>query len=236
MRLSLLILCLVITGCRSEPPIDYEFSFRESQFDEEFFRLVGTQGVKVWEYLHREPNGLRILLPEEADANMVGIATRGQIAGDFEVTINYEIIDFHQPTNGFGVGPGIYLKTESTDQAVAVLSRLKREKEGDVYNAYHSRKRDDGTTQHRPEFTTTDTLAGRLRLTRKGEVLSYYVSDAKSENFELIHSVPLNRNDVSIVRFGVDRGGANVPVEVLFKELSIRTKTPVSVGPTQQAE
>lgn len=54
---------------------------------------------------------------------MVGFANRFPISGDFEFTARYTIVTCDSPGQGYGAGPGIYIKTHSPGENAAVLAR-----------------------------------------------------------------------------------------------------------------
>lgn len=232
--LTLLISLTIATiGGGADSEVVYRFDFRESQFDEESLRLVGSEDTIVWESIQREPQGLRMTLRADSEDGMVGVANRFPIRGDFEITASYEIVNFEPPLVGYGAGPGIYIKTLSSDDNTAVLARLIRVQEGNVLSAYFATNRPDGSRWHQPSFTKTDATSGVLRMVRTGDSLKYYVAGPDSKDFKLLRSAPLGSQDVAIVRLGVDQGGSNANVEVLWKDLTIRVQS-TKWGPSRQ--
>lgn len=203
---------------------EYSFSFLGSQFDGEYFRLLGSEDVKAWDFIHREAAGLRMALPAGTDVQMVGFANRFPVRGDFEITAKYTILKCDSPDQGYGAGPGIYIKTLSTSENAAVLARLNRPAEGDVYSSYVATLRRDGTHWQQPMFTETNSVSGSLRLVRNGETLEYSVAEGRSRDFHVIRHVRLGCEDVVIVRTGVDKGGSAGAIEVVWEELTIRMR------------
>ncbi len=222
------VLCFLLAaaGGRDDSMTEYCFSFLGSQFDEEYFRLLGSEDVKAWDFIHREAAGLRMALPAGTDVQMVGIANRFPVSGDFEITAKYTILKCDSVDQGYGAGPGIYIKTLSSGENTAVLSRLNRPAEESIYNAYFATLRRDGTRQHQPMFTETSSASGSLRLVRNGETLEYSVAEEESKEFRLIRQLRLDAEDVAVVRVGVDKGGSEAAVEVLWEELTIRMRPP----------
>jgi hypothetical protein len=222
-------LCLLLAAAGGQEAnwTEFNFSFLRCQFDDDHLRLLGSGDAKAWDFIHREVEGLRMALPAGSDVEMVGVASRFPVCGDFEITARYTILKCDPTAQGSGTGPGIYIKTLSTGENTAVLARLNRPTEGEVYNAYFATQRRDGTRQHQPVFTETNSLSGSLRLVRSGETLEYFVAEGESRDFRLIRDVRLGSEDIAVVRVGVDHGGSDAAIEVLWEELTIGMRPPV---------
>lgn len=219
-----ILLCffLAALGDNNNAVTEYNFDFTDSQFDQDYLRLMASEDVNAWDFIYREPVGLRMALPADRDVQMVAFANRFPVRGDFEITAKYTILHSDSPAQGYGTGPGIYIKTLSSGESVAVLARLIRPAEGNVYSAYFATLRRDGSRWHQPTFEETNSTRGSLRLTRIGKNLQYYVAEGDSRDFRLVRAIRLGSNDVAIVRVGVDKGGSESAIEVIWEELEVR--------------
>src|SRR5262245_36903256 len=86
-------------------------------FDSHFARY-GYQPTRT---IAKEPKGVRIRLPARA-VNVVqtGLYSYFSLAGDFEVTADYELIDLPPPQGGYGVSCGIGVDTLGPGGMVAL--------------------------------------------------------------------------------------------------------------------
>ena len=75
----------------------------QQKINRELFALTGPNAR---EQMFEEPEGLRIVLPSDAERqDPIGLVTRFPIRGDFEITAAYEILRSDKPSAGYGTGP-----------------------------------------------------------------------------------------------------------------------------------
>jgi hypothetical protein len=82
-------------------------------------------------------------------------------------------------------------------------------------NAQGERQRD---RYHKP----TGTRSGRLRLARRGSVVTCLVAEDDRNDFQPIQEFELGTADLSVVRVAADTGNSNSPVEVRIGDFAIQ--------------
>ena len=232
--ISLLVACNVFwlpldeTVCAAAPPPEHAYSidFRTTQFDNDDLRLFGA-GTS--QFVKPTKEGLAISAPQDKQVKELGFGPRFTIRGDFEITAGFEMTRLDDPDAGYGVGPSLYIATNSPAEDAATVSRLKRIKEGDVFSTRLATsipqpggkpKRD-----HSVKLFDTTAKAGRLRLVREGKTLRYLVSDAEPDAvFRELKQIEFTDADVTLVRVALNRNGAATPAEMRWLDFSVTAK------------
>lgn len=205
---------------------EYTVSFDGGRFDNRQLQLVGDGAAS---FVAPTAEGLRIRIPRtQSSAREVGFAPRFTVHGDFEIVASYKLIKLNDPDRGYGVGPSIYIDTVSADKAAATVARIKRPKEGDIYNAHNAwTPRNAAAGEARKQsvrFFKTDVQEGKLRLVRSGKKLRYFVSEGGKGDFRQIREVTFTGGDVRLIRVSLSRNGAGTPAEVLWKDFTVRAE------------
>jgi serine/threonine protein kinase len=208
--------------------------FRGRPIDTHLFRLAGP---KARQQMTVEPEGLRIALPAPGvQPQPTGLIANFPVSGDFEITTSYELLQADKPANGFTVGVQLYLLMESPTQEAVLLGRFNTSDQGDVYNCARLGTHAEGKRRYHSDYYPTGTRAGRLRLARRGSLVSYLVAEAEREEFREIHKANLGTDDLKIVRVAADTGNSDSPVEVRIGDLEIRAlKVPAEFSPPPSA-
>src|SRR5262249_26799190 len=135
-----------------------------------------------------EENGLRINLPPTRQKrDPVGLELRLPLAGNFEVTLGYEILEVHRSRNPYGDGVELYLMTQtSTKEAIAFAHGLRPNGKP----TYLCRCMTDGKDGKRiPKAEPRDipagaaTGVGQLRVSRRGDEVTLWVADGAGGEF-----------------------------------------------------
>lgn len=200
---------------------EYTLDFRNHSFDNRRLRLIGTGATAL---LKPASEGLSVSLPAGTALDEVGFAPRFRLRGDFQITLDYKMVDVTRPKQGYGVGPGIYVMTASEDRQAATLGRVFRVKEGHVFTAHQARESDgDGSRQQSVRFFDTEADQGQLRLERIGNRLQYSVAGSDG-SWRMLHETEFTDADVTLARMALNRNGAGdtIPATVLFRSAVIR--------------
>src|SRR5580700_3023856 len=100
-------------------PQELDTTVSPKAYDTHFARYGYSPGKAIV----REPRGFRFQLPaREKGVGQTGVYSYFALAGDFEVSATFELIDAMPPLSGYGVTCGIAVDTEGPDGGV-VLSR-----------------------------------------------------------------------------------------------------------------
>jgi|GEM_PF-920625 len=203
---------------------EYEVDFRNSRFDNARLRLMGPGAQTL---IRPSPDGLVISMPRGSHADEVGFAPRFSLRGDFEITLEYELIRIAQPKEGYGVGPTVYIITVSEEEDAATVGRLHRVEEGQVHSTHLARTPGgEGRRHHDVGFFQNDTRRGLLRLTRVDDRLRFAASAGGEADFRTLRETSFSTGDVRLVRVALMRNGAGpeIPAEVRLKRFSLRAE------------
>ncbi len=201
--------------------------FRTSQFDNDNLRLFGS-GTS--QFVKPTKEGLAISAPKDKQVKELGFGPKFTLRGDFEITASFEIMKLDDPDAGYGVGPSLYIATNSPAEDAATVARLKRIKEGDVFSTHSATSipQSEGKPkrEHSVKMFDTTAKAGRLRLVRKGKTLRYLVSEAGPEaEFRELKQLEFTDADVTLVRVSLNRNGAGTPAEMRWLDFAVTAKT-----------
>ncbi len=203
-----------VDGAQDEPVLRQEYSW-PLKGDAEQRAGLSLSGPNAEQYVHFEPDGLRITLP--GNRPMTGLRAEAPLQGDFETTVNFEVLHEPEPADT-GKPPTRLLMMVQTQQAHAGLAR---------------RLMPDGAKQFATyaigggfETFPTTAMRGRLRIRRHGDELFYYVAEDAADNFTLLRKAPFNRSDLQhVVLIGVTTT-PQATLDVRFWDLRIRGNSP----------
>jgi hypothetical protein len=218
-----LIALLVMNPDRRVSAAEIGQNFRGAAYDRALFRPTGPNAAGSITF---DSQGLRITLTEEHGMRpAVGLALLTGLKGDFEITMEFELLQVNPPTGGNGAGVSIYVTMVSYSKEAATIGRSVGKGGTQSFFSHRASTEADGKRKHyggapsRAESTT-----GRLRLTRTGETLSYRVAEGSSNVFLEIFETEIGLEDIDMVRFAADNGGSPTLVDVRIKEVSIHSE------------
>jgi RNA polymerase sigma factor (sigma-70 family) len=232
-------------GCRSLPgfvmlDVAGDDSVKTSRYREYYSSLRGgakslrdmeLRGRQPDENVHFEPDGLRISLPagQPATAQGIGVSPRLDVGGDFEITVNYEILHEPEPADNntntrFSLM--VVLNRRPQQRNMAYVSR-RVAKEGRQFDLWHilQDEANPDSVKKRALFVPASASTGRLRLTRTGALLGYYVADGANGPFRLFRQIPFVNEDLKEVRIMASTGGPKASLDVRFTDLRIRAES-----------
>jgi serine/threonine protein kinase len=207
---------------------------RGRPIDTNLFRLTGP---KAQQLMTVEPEGLRITLPVPGvKPQPTGLVANFPVSGDFEITTSYELLKAAKPANGFTVGVQLYLIMESPTQEAVLLGRFNTSDQGDVYNCARLGNNPEGRRRYHSDYYPTRTHAGRLRLARRGSIVTYLVAEANGDDFQPIQQSELGTANIKLVRVAADAGQTDSPVDVRIGDLEVRALVaPAETSPSPSA-
>lgn len=196
--------------------------FQGNGYDPQLFRVTGPGAGDL---IRPDRQGLRITLPPEHGMKpAVGIALHSAIKGDFEATVEFEIVQIDTPKGNKGAGVTLYLTMASHTKEAATMGCVKG---SDDKLAFFTHRATTPLGEKRKhilgESLPTQSKTGKLRFERIGPVLHYSVAEEDSlTKFEEIFEQELGEDDINMLRFAADNGNSPTLVDVRLKEITIR--------------
>jgi hypothetical protein len=170
----------------------------------------------------RTDRGLLITIPggRKDDVKPNGVLMRKPITGDFEATLEYELIKAEQPDQGYGSGVILWVRPEGqTGKLTVGRSELRRE--GRSFFTTYCAPMGKDTAKGRKEYEPTQSRIGGVRLVRTGADVSFQVSEDggafREIRQETFGPVPLRE-----INLYADTGRAMTALEVLLKTFHLR--------------
>ena len=215
---------------RGAPAAEISQDFRGRPYDPALFRPAGPGASSA---IHPDSRGLRITLPPEHGMKpAVGIVVLSGFQGDFEITMEYEILAAQPSAAGYAAGVSLYITMVSYTKDAATIGRMVGMDGAGFFMSHRATTPVGGKREHSGgEHIPAPSATGKLRLVRSEETLTYLVADGASEEFQEIYEAELGDNDIDMVRFAADNGGSPTLVDVLIRSVSVSAG---DAGPPEQ--
>lgn len=205
----------------------FDADFRRSQFEPLRWTLVGRNAQR---FITPTERGLRIaFLPKRMPEVPVGIAPTTRIAGDFEISLSYEIVKGSRPKLDPAPGLSLGVMFDSEAQHTYTLMRLSKPKEGEVMFAHRGRLVDGKRKLNYKEEPATSS-SGVLRLSRRGKKLFYEAAEDPETTFRVINEVPCGEEKIKQVRLLAIPSPMAGELEVVFRTFAIRATSLIEPG------
>jgi len=231
-RLILAVACLsVISPARAE---SYRWDFHNGHFDNLSLVPAGPGAVNL---LQPTRAGLRISVPAGHDVKTVGFSPRFRIHGDFEIAIEFTILNRTKPKAGYGTGPSLYLSMGSTSDPAASLGRQLRPDGRDVYGAFAARVEEGKRIPTARLFDApraATSITGRLQLRRTGAEVTYSAADNNYSPPQPLVTLPVSDADVTMVRIGLNQSDPQSAAVIVLHNLRIEAEALPQL-PTEQS-
>jgi hypothetical protein len=175
-----------------------------------------------------EEEGLRIALPPTRRRTApVGVATTAALAGDFEITGTYEILNADRPPGGNGVGVALNIASTGSLRNFAKVGRFLRANEGEAFviESWGENQRD----QYLLTCFPAQARKGRLRFAREGSILKFLAAEEGDADLRTLYWREFGTDDVALMRFVVNNSGSPAGVEAHLVDLRIRSGRTVPV-------
>jgi len=204
----------------------YHQDFRAGRFDQQQLTYLDNAA----DYIKGEQEGLRISLPANMpDMPPTGFAWQDTIAGDFEISVTYEILEAAPAKSGKPSDIVIFVPFESEEPREWVAISRSVCPWGDEVAAFHGMNNADGPhvvatngtwKLMRHPFPASE-RSGKLLLRRTGSTIAYLAADSGSDAFRELHQEPCSTGDVLWVRVYAENGGALTPYSVRILDFQI---------------
>jgi RNA polymerase sigma factor (sigma-70 family) len=203
---------LVFTKEFTKEPRDYYWPLKGNPENNQELSLFGPGAAEVVRF---EPEGLRIDLPAgyPGQRPFTGLRAQTPIKGDFEVTVNFEVLQEPKPEDVGKEGTRLILNVV-LDVGRAALARRVTASDGTLFSAY-------AVGAGYQAFPTT-AKKGRLRVVRTGSNVSFYVAEDAADNFTLLHTIAFNDSDLRHVELVGATTSPRAALDVRFWDLRVR--------------
>ncbi len=171
-----------------------------------------------------DEQGLRIALPANREnLGDIGVECLHRLRGDFEITLEYDLISVPNPAPDLGAGAVLQIVLDTPDTFRARMGRS-RKKTKSTFGANYITKKTDGKDDFRGivALPANENLTkGRLRMVRAATTLRYLVAEGAGE-FKEIARKDVPQADVVSVQASCATGWQPVAFEVRFPRLELR--------------
>lgn len=232
-RGSLILIC----GLLAKPGLaqdEFVLDFTSDSINERFMQYIGPHARDAIKQTNR---GLIIKLPTGKKGRpQVGLRPKFAIPGDFEITVEYELVDVDPPKKGYGAGVMLraFKDMEKGEEGVrrVNLARFNRP-QGEVISTNYW-KLEDGKLSPNAERFDAGASRGRLRLKRTGSFLHYLAAMGDSKEFLELRAIEFGTEPLKWVGILGDTGGSEEPITVRITKLTIRADDlPISPSASQ---
>jgi Protein of unknown function (DUF1583) len=221
-RFSAWAAAILLTGLGAVPSgsaAEIGQDFRGKPYDPKLFKPTGPGFATA---IQSDRQGLRIVLPpEHGKKPPVGVVIRTGVKGDFEITMEFEVVEVKEPTGGQGAGPSLYLAMESPTQEAATTGWQLKPNGSSVFFTHHASTPPGGKREHHGNTTPISSRSGKLRLVRTGSTLSYLAAEGRSDSYREIDRFEIGRDEVNTVRIAASNGGSPTLVDVRINSLKV---------------
>ena len=204
----------------AQPSGDFYHDFRGAKPLPAVFKV---QNYENQANLTAEKEGLRITLPAERQrTDRVGLKLPMNLAGDFEVTVGFEILHVAQPIKGNnGVELNMILAREGAGESVS-FERNKRPNGDDVLLSAHQTTSPEGKAQWKTKQQPSTMTSGQLRMIRTGGEVTYWAAEGNSNNFRKVDISQYSTVAINTIFLAAYPGFSQNAVDVRLKELRVR--------------
>jgi serine/threonine protein kinase len=210
---------------QNQAPREFYHDFRGKQ--------PAPSALSIWtgkdgdETVDLEEKGLRITLPRgRARTDPVGPVMNTVVKGNFEIAAGYELLQADTPKNGYGVGFELYIMA-ATDAKDAIAYSRVRHADGNDFYVCNRMTTVDGKRKYTMNKFPTDSKSGRLRLTRRGGEVTYWVAEGDAGGFKELCRHGFVPDEVRLVRTCAYTGTAAEPVDLRIVDVKVRSDAPL---------
>ena len=192
--------------------------------------------------------GLRFSLPEgRPEIEPVGAEVPLQLHGDFAVELGYQLLAIGGPPPPGGAGVNLALLFDSPEALKSILSRMRKGSElkqvglyeralsnGETFGANRVSTGPDGKEKYNNSTFRAKSLAGRLKMVRKGAQVEFWAADG-GDSLHLLCSKEIGVADVSSIRLVATTNYRATTLDLVFTDLVVRAEDSKAAAPAQIA-
>src|SRR5262249_19394992 len=149
-------------------------------------------GPRARACVRSEPEGLRLTVPVgfNGERPNTGVRIPMPATGDFEATVNYEILAEPEPADVVKIPTklAMLVRFERPAWTMAVITRRVAPEKGRQHTAWTVRDHVEGTGKKRMRYREfpAEGNSGRLRIARHGEDISFSIAEGAGAEFTLL--------------------------------------------------
>jgi RNA polymerase sigma factor (sigma-70 family) len=204
-----------------EPGDDFYYDFRGGKPLPPVFTRFGIDAATV---INPEEEGLRVTLPlSRQRTDKAGVKLAHRLAGDFDVTAGFEIVQADRPTEGYGVGFSLFLDTAPSVGEGLGLERLNHVQEGDVLTSFHMTPGKSGKRDFHKRSYPSAMRSGRLRILRSEGQVTFWAAERDAGEFQRLPIDQRFAPATTTVWLAAYPGAGHNPVDLRIKDVSVRS-------------
>lgn len=198
-------------------PSSYQCDFTEG-FDNLNLVILGRGTTSL---IKNSSKGVKTSNPRGLENKFVGVSPRFIIRGDFEITVDYQIHQWKRSQEGTLAGISLYLLTEEDQPASAELSHYSKAESDNLYTTFFKSYHKEIEKKGASKFQGISE-AGKLRLKRIGDQLTYAVCDTlDGDTFYELRKTTFSTSDIRLLRFGLKKDDPASAISATFKQIVI---------------
>lgn len=199
-------------------------------FDTHFTRYNVTQP----KWIQHDGASLRFRIPAVKDVPQLGLYTYFAMAGDFEVSVSYEIVSLPTPQSGFGSEIGVAVDAETAKLSIALTRALKTDG-GSGLKVTRSKPTSGGEPVFKEAaFQPTKAKRGSLILKREKAELVCLASEKADEEPAEVGRFPFTDTTVRKIRLFADPGGAPNAIDARLFDFKARAEEITGATPERE--
>src|SRR5262245_10117665 len=181
-------------------------------------------GFEPLKSVSRDAHWVRFRMPANA-TEQTSLYSYFALAGDFEISVNYEQIAVAAPKKGYGASWGIATDVDAgKDSIIVSLARGFRSDGSTGYLVTRGVHSEEGRMHFKTDVYPTTAKRGVLMMRReKDRIICLAANDLKSDVEELC-KVPFSARTVNKVRLFADTGGSGTGLDARLGNLKIRAE------------
>lgn len=213
---GVVLLLVFAPTCDAADDLTYDFAVDAP--NRHVFRYIGGRPDELGT---KTEQGLLLTLRDAPSGpSQKGLATKFKVAGDFVITVEYRLEDVKTPLSGYGAGVMLTLFNSAEPHVRANLSHSKKRSGESMLSMAVWTK----TGKHvKPEVERfiSEHNTGRLRVARKGTVLSFFAADGDTDTFRELGQREFGSEPVRAIELVGDTGGDEQKMEVILTRMTI---------------
>jgi hypothetical protein len=218
------LLCAAAAATAGGPVTELDCGANTRLLDSHFARY----GYLPTRSIIRDNAGIRIWLPTATPGvGQTGLYSYFAVAGDFEFSANYELLDLPPPQGGYGASVAIVVDSQGPGGSVT-LARGQAPQQSPGYLVTRGLPGDVGPTYETNHYPST-AKAGRLVLRRAKAEVTCLVSDGPAAELRELCRLPFVPDTVRQVRLYGDAGGSRTAVDARLTRIKL-TATEIAGG------
>lgn len=188
------------------------------------FSRFASYGYRPAESVFQEVEGYRFWLPAGVPGTaQTGVYSYFALAGDFEVSCAYELLNLQPPKTGYGSSIGLAVDIEG-DGGWGEILRSVKVSDGHGYSFQSVLKGRKGEKQEKAGFVGTNAKGGRIGLRRVKQELIFLTADDPAGPLQEMERLPFTDKTIRAVRFFADPGGSATAIDGRVRDFKVQAE------------